>query len=586
MNRLIYSLILLACCLCSCTKEKPVLLPAAQDQETSITFEAELPAMAEGIRTYALDDAAENTLQTVDGLVFQVNADGTETFAYRVQGTTITSNSLTEKRFVMKFQRSAGIRVVLLGNVRSQLNAISLTAGELKSALVSRLIYTKTGKWNANSVTSYDPLPYYGETSVLDLSGTATNVPVLMMRSLSRLDVKLSTAAAAVFKISSVSLVNSKTSGMIVPLAENYTSLSGPVTAPSLPSGLAANDILTYTLSSPGDSLVREIYTFETAAAAAAGASGATALVVGGSYNGGATSYYRVDLLNGSGTPVPLLRNFKYTFTVASVSGNGYADVQTAFNSRSFNMTVNLNLWNEAEISNVVTDGLYTLGTSKEIMVLWREAYTVGNNHKVNIATDYQSGWTATTTASWLSLSAGSGAAGTPATVTMGLKNKNTTGAIRTAEVVITAGRLTKTLQVLDLPFYIQFHDQVRGKSWYEYNNVPDNWNTAAAPSTNQVSPARAGSCAALGTGWRVPTQTELQVIYDLRKYIGGFVYEDQYATNYVISEFYWSSSASTDGDLAKNNGIHFNTGSQSGNQGNQKTNQNYNCRCVCTPAN
>lgn len=90
-------------------------------------------------------------------------------------------------------------------------------------------------------------------------------------------------------------------------------------------------------------------------------------VIIAGSYQGHATSYYKVDLVDTSGKYLNILRNFDYTVVIESVSGDGYArpeDAAAAAASNNINASIDTrNLLN-------ISDGigrLYVEYTTKYI---------------------------------------------------------------------------------------------------------------------------------------------------------------------------------------------------------------------------
>ena len=63
-----------------------------------------------------------------------------------------------------------------------------------------------------------------------------------------------------------------------------------------------------------------------------------TCLIIGGSYQGNTTSYYRVDFVDGGGNFLPLLRNHRYLISIIEVVGDGYSTPEMAFETARSNM--------------------------------------------------------------------------------------------------------------------------------------------------------------------------------------------------------------------------------------------------------
>ncbi|MDR0333144.1 MAG: hypothetical protein LBI15_06725 [Dysgonamonadaceae bacterium] len=80
------------------------------------------------------------------------------------------------------------------------------------------------------------------------------------------------------------------------------------------------------------------------------------AIVVGGSFNGNPTTYYRLDFAKG-GSLIDVYRNFLYQFNIISVSGDGYGDPITAYESTAMNMEADILNWNDSDLDNIYFDG-------------------------------------------------------------------------------------------------------------------------------------------------------------------------------------------------------------------------------------
>ncbi len=84
---------------------------------------------------------------------------------------------------------------------------------------------------------------------------------------------------------------------------------------------------------------------------------GRMALVVGGFYDGSETeTFYRIDFAVNKQL-INVLRNHLYEFSISQVSGPGFPDVKTAYESQSMNMTVNINDWDAVDMREIFLDG-------------------------------------------------------------------------------------------------------------------------------------------------------------------------------------------------------------------------------------
>jgi hypothetical protein len=374
-----YALVFTVCCMGVLSCNKPELLPeqAWKGNTKSVDFNVQLPGHTEAIHTYAITENEENAIKTVDVLAFKVINKGlayeSETFAYRVAGAGISTPDAANsagKSFKagLKIDNDNYYRFVVLANVREQLSGVTINEGERKEAVMGKLVFRKTGRWNASSVASYDAFPMWGETEpAVVTENTAALNNIALVRTLARIDVVLKETALLNFQITSVSLVNSYTEGLIAPLSANYN--GNAVTAESMPKATQRNtDPVTYTVPSPGHSLQQEIYTFESPKSSLqANQATATELIIGGRYNGSTVdTYYRIAFMDASGNALPLLRNYKYTINIISVGGAGYTTIKDTRNNIPSNMEVELEKLDDGGLNIISTDGQYILALATD----------------------------------------------------------------------------------------------------------------------------------------------------------------------------------------------------------------------------
>jgi hypothetical protein len=138
--------------------------------------------------------------------------------------------------------------------------------------------------------------------------------------------------------------------------------------APSIPASpgpAAASSPLAYTAASIA-AASNQIYLFERAAGVLYPADGwvdSPCIVVGGSYKTGAKSWYRLDFASTGSTPSPLalIRNHSYNFTITGVTGSGYGSAESARTSLPANMTGEVVSWDENDLSAPITGRLYNI---------------------------------------------------------------------------------------------------------------------------------------------------------------------------------------------------------------------------------
>jgi hypothetical protein len=214
-------------------------------------------------------------------------------------------------------------------------------------------------------------------------------------------------------------------------------------------------------MTTSGKALEGVIYTFE-ARSKVTSLELTPFLLVKGSWNGEADSWYRIDFfgkLNSTATEnvyLPLLRNYRYTVSIDGVSGRGYGSPDEAANASFTNIQATTHTLNEGNIERVVWDGYNYLAVTTN-------TYEIGNSNVVqnighiSATTNYSTGWTATVKiatgdqAGWLTLTNTSGA-GDENAQPLGMSVQPNTGTgNRTAVVTVTAGRLKQTVTVTQL---------------------------------------------------------------------------------------------------------------------------------------
>lgn len=315
----------------ACLKSKDSLI-LPKDEKVTVTFSLTLSGNHSGIKTYAVNGVE---VEEVDVLVFAMDG-ASERFSYHSIAKDLEpGDNPGEINFTTSLRKDENAeneyRLIILANVRQQLNAYGINIGQTKEYFKNNFIYTKEipdDNWNT-------PLPMWGESDVITDVGSATEIAgISLLRSMAGVDVV--NQAGTVFTLTDVYVFNSKTKGLVIPNSDS----------PSLPV-FAANDteILAYAVPAAPNELKNEVYLFE----AAAGMStdppdpGATALVIGGTFatdpdpGNPTTYYYRIDFRDENGNLVPLLRNNRYIINIINATGTGLASTtkEDAFASPS-----------------------------------------------------------------------------------------------------------------------------------------------------------------------------------------------------------------------------------------------------------
>jgi len=339
---------LLCCVFCACHKNYIEPVTDDEGQEVMVTLSVKLPGVSDGVKTYALSDADENFLKDVDVLVFTDDGSGM-TFRYRSVGTDIvqsTGTGISAEIKVRLWRTDVDTRLVILANVREQVNNYDFdtgvtTLGDFQTGLIYELSLEQ--EWLAHD-GNFTPLPMWAAYDVVGgidegIKGDIGSLtePISLLRSLARVDIAVDPGITN-FVLTDVYVYNSNASGSIIPDELNFDATQNRVTAVSLPSTLN-NSRLHYDEIGVDNALNGEIYLFEAGAATNFKDAAATALVIGGLYNGTDQVFYRIDFRNPVDTTQaqPILRNHRYQINVTGIAGITWtsANPDVAFNMGS-----------------------------------------------------------------------------------------------------------------------------------------------------------------------------------------------------------------------------------------------------------
>ena len=355
--------------------------------------------------TRALDDAAEGAISRLDVLLFDAN----DKFVYRAIGSNIANGTPaeTQKNFTVRLPQGTYRAVVLANAGSSMLSAyplMTITSGPTRDDVLDHLameLADKTHKWTAD----FSAIPMWGYKDDLVVSNTPGAAPeIYLTRAIARVDVSVGAAGTAgeviraKFELRHVYLYNYSRAGSIAPKVAG----TGYNTAtPHLPALADLTDAatsievegpLTYDVpTAQKHAFLQEIYTFEAPAITLPPADGwenNACLVIGGVYDNGPESYYRVDFRSGNDpgpyAPLAVLRNHRYNVVIQDVNGHGHATPDAAYKSLPKNVVVNVRAWNEA-LHETVFDGQYTLSVDRGTL----QFYSEGGAKPLLVSTDY-----------------------------------------------------------------------------------------------------------------------------------------------------------------------------------------------------
>jgi len=518
----------------------------AAEMNTSQSSETRAPL------TRAID---ENGINTVDVLSFKVDpADPTNikkgTFFYRAQGTYDIGTQTVRVQLMGAPEHQT---LVVLANVREQVNTLAAAFGEQKEGVMNRLAFdvgTDAAPDFTNGIPMWGELPNQAVGEGFSPSGAPQEVT--MIRAVAKftlINPLESDLKGFFYYYNDLRLYNYRAKGRIAP--DNYNVTGKQVNTPTVPVGARQTRGTFTSLNSdvsPGNIGIfngsqKTFYLCEVDNKNRP--SGGNALddlclvmhvkpYLTGS-KPSVDGYYRLDFKDyGSGVPMDILRNHEYKVQVESVDGLPAQTPEEAFKG---NHTLKCRIvpWNEVQ-EEVIVRGNKRLTVDKRVFAFDGDIQIGVASLPVNITTE-NTNWQITGKPSWISLSQTSGTAGVPATVTISANSKNFTQNMRSAVLSIRTGNsaneLEYRLHVSQQPA-CGFGNSMKlmriGGSNYQTTRMGNGgvcWmidasreggpNMAARPRSYSLAPAMVGPIyygsipqRACPDGWRLPTAWEV----------------------------------------------------------------------------
>jgi hypothetical protein len=407
----------------------------------SVTFRISVPSGG-GSATRALSEFDEWAVDTRDIAVLLFTHPG-KTFigVYNgkvVAGPTGAGGSSATIDFSVSLPLGGDYNLMVVANSGAILggSAAALVSGASQGSVEEALTAAMTapGGWVTDPSDAASRIPMWGYASavrssefVSDGSGEETarrfSRTIGLVRMVARIDVSLSRdlVEAGDFELRSVRVYNFNKTGRLIPDTDPATNggfdwervdadnLRGNTT-PFIPSGPGvASDPATEWINRvvpPGATALRgEIYLFEAAKGvvptAASDAHRANlCLVIGGSFEDGVVTYYRIDFANRSGdvwTYMPLLRNNLYAVTITGISAAGLPSEKDALESIPVNIDARVVDWAGGDgITTLLSNGVHMLGLSHDSFLLPGQAQDLPSRlNTLTVVTDYSGGWSA-----------------------------------------------------------------------------------------------------------------------------------------------------------------------------------------------
>jgi hypothetical protein len=381
------------------------------DEAGSVILSLRVPGNSSPL-TRALLPQQENEVSTVDVLVFDSQTDE---YLYAAAGYLIKKDDEAVKtdeiaevyNFQVALQRTEANKPVdlwVVANARSVLTTYGTDdTNDSKSEIAALLLFDEAGNATQLDDQTPTPIPMWGKLDQVEvgeggLSRSPSDV-VSLTRMVAKIDVgvKADAPETAKFQLLHVYFYNRNTKGLLLP-----ATVDGEPNIPATARPASPQDYtnpVEYTATN--NQLQSTIYAFEAQKGEGFTGTGTYAnepcLVIGGSYDGGAETFYRVDFVRGSAHYNPadneylhLLRNHRYAVLIQSVSAPGFTDKEQALAARPANISAGVVEWDEGGMGDIVFDDQYYLSVSRDSVTF----YAVGGTQTIDIATDYQSGAT------------------------------------------------------------------------------------------------------------------------------------------------------------------------------------------------
>ncbi len=289
----------------------------------------------------------EQTINTVDVISFKVDPSDPLNirkggYFYRARGVYDPSTQIVQVRLIGDVNEQT---LVVLANLREQVNTLQAFVGEAKEPVLARLLLPSSV---AHQPAFGAGMAMWGELPAQLINGSYVSTPsqpksVDLLRAVAKVSIHCPSSYPRHFfsAIESVRLYNGRRSGRATP--DNYLAASTAVAAPTTPAGSLQPPGTFHDLIGPGtpsgpitegQTGVFYLYEADNAASYAVSALHATCLVVrvrfsyydegkqliGAGYP--ETGYYRIDFKDyAAGTVYDILRNHHYRIEVESVDG-------------------------------------------------------------------------------------------------------------------------------------------------------------------------------------------------------------------------------------------------------------------------
>ncbi len=360
MIRLFAGICLLTILFNSCSRDDVKIVPQTKLEEVTLKFFAKPPIKSSNsVKTYALEEEDEEKIESIDILVFADDGNGNMNFNHRTKARIVDLPNIEAKLW----KTETNSKLVILANVRQQLDEYFFSDEETLEQIQSKLKYELEGEWPARldiDEEEFVPFPMWAEYDLhnpIDEDIDLTDEEVSLLRSVARVDVQVTGTAENLFNLQGIYVFNNNENGLIIPDPGNLLSA-----LPSLPMPLATNSTLFSRLEyeTSGENSVGQIYLFETEAASVP--EDASTLVIRGTFDSSidpdeGMHFYRIDFQDENGDRIPLLRNHQYVVNIVNAEFDIDDDDRPANEIEAFSLSPPLS---HPEASHFGSTGIMT----------------------------------------------------------------------------------------------------------------------------------------------------------------------------------------------------------------------------------
>ncbi|WP_420187336.1 hypothetical protein M1B74_00700 [Bacteroides pyogenes] len=391
----------------SCRDEDSV--SGRSDESSTLSGRATLTLQISGFRPPSGTRVGvdEEAISELDVFLFH-SVSGSETVAFmqHVSGSELHATSISgEASLSMSIPAGVYSRLVLVANAHVELTSSGIATGSSYASLGQVETRQRYGQMAYGGIADKQ-IPMYGEykpSGGIDIRAGEPKIfpeTVSLIRSMARVDI---INQATNFQLVAMRFYNAVENGTVyvnpTTYTVGYTAPTLPASLIPVPNGHGTAPYIEISVGSP------TYYLYEQRASdPAVGFQGMSRprIVVWGNYEGNCF-YYPLDYMwdgvkagGTKGTPMPILRNHRYIFTIKEIKGKGYASEEEA-------ATAPESMTNGVVVATMhVLDGAYTdivydrqgfLAVSRTEMKLQGKKTTASTDNKVEILTNIAGGF-------------------------------------------------------------------------------------------------------------------------------------------------------------------------------------------------